>query len=103
RWLHYSYVHEMDLSDADDEVYITFYEKSDPPTVGKFCADLHSIISSAYNHFLYHKMLAPTYWGSIYTAVKQAAACWDIDLYAEFQAKMAYNETRAYRHGGKNL
>lgn len=26
-----------------------------------------------------------------------------IDLYAEYQRKMAYNRTRSYRHGGKRL
>ena len=29
------------------------------------------------------------------------AEAWDIDLEAALQEKMAYNETRAYRHGGK--
>lgn len=31
--------------------------------------------------------------------------CWrhDIDLGAEFECKLAYNRTRGYRHGGKNL
>lgn len=27
----------------------------------------------------------------------------DIDLYAEYERKMAYNETRTHRHGGRNL
>jgi NTP pyrophosphatase (non-canonical NTP hydrolase) len=30
-------------------------------------------------------------------------ARYGIDLHAEYERKMAYNETRAYRHGGKAL
>lgn len=31
------------------------------------------------------------------------AARWNIDLWAEFQKKMAYNWTRPYQHGGRTL
>ncbi len=41
--------------------------------------------------------------GSILTFLRQLAGHAGIDLYAETQRKMAYNETRPYRHGNKRL
>jgi hypothetical protein len=39
----------------------------------------------------------------VYQYLIQAAEHFGIDLRFEYQRKLAYNKTRAYRHGGKNM
>lgn len=36
-------------------------------------------------------------------ALRSVCVKWDVDLFEEFEAKMAYNHTRENRHGGKLL
>jgi hypothetical protein len=64
---------------------------------------LHDLISKASREALYSMKLAVELLGWVLSFLRQLAEEYGIDLDAEYERKMAFNRTRAYRHGGKAI
>lgn len=50
-----------------------------------------------------HKLIADAHLERVLVAVLAAAHKYDVDIYAEYERKLAFNRTRGHRHGGKRL
>ena len=108
------------------------WEPNPARTFGDVCALLHSEVSEALEEFrTYHDTIGhyetygeggpflwettsanygnskplgvPSEFADILIRLLHYAAAYGIDLEAEYEAKMAYNRSRPYRHGGKAL
>ena len=75
-----------------------------PPhfTFGERITALHNWVSNA-GQFDYDQEQWSGYLGIVVFDVERMAAHYGIDLDAAIEAKMEYNRTRSYRHGGKAL
>jgi NTP pyrophosphatase (non-canonical NTP hydrolase) len=62
---------------------------------------LHTLIASSSEAFYENDAWWYRKHARIVTFLLQLCAHYEIDLQAEYERKMAYNRTRAYRHGGK--
>lgn len=62
---------------------------------------LHTLIAKASEAFYENDAWWYRKFARIVTFLLQLCAHYEIDLQAEYERKMAYNRTRAYRHGGK--
>lgn len=98
RLLHYTKVHDIDL---DGPTY-TAYHFNDRSTFGHGISILHSFISTAFDTANNYKISRYAV-KDIYMVLRSLCDMYGVDLFAEYEAKMAYNHTRAYRHGGKLL
>jgi NTP pyrophosphatase (non-canonical NTP hydrolase) len=77
-----------------------------PGVVLNVLHDMISRFSIAYDSYLscpiYSEIkIFQRYYIRIFYYLEQAAENFGIDLMAEYQRKLEYNKTRAYRHGGK--
>ena len=86
-------------------LYVRTYEIGASPSFGDWITQLHSRSTDIWNGGLRHA------WGQIWQNpiglfvhdIERMAAYYGIDLDAAIEAKMEYNRTRPYRHGGKAL
>ena len=89
----------------DHDLYVRTYEIAASPSFGDWITQLHSRLTDIWNGGLQHA------WGVIWQNpiglfvhdTERMAAHYGIDLEAAIEAKMEYNRTRSYRHGGKAL
>ncbi len=87
------------------DLYVRTYEIGASPSFGDWITQLHSRSTDIWNGGLQHA------WGQIWQNpiglfvhdIERMAAHYGIDLDAAIAAKMGYNRTRSYRHGGKAL
>ena len=88
---HYDWALEVD----DDPCSVPFAN-----SFGSWVAELHYRVATAYATYP-----ANTSWclSRVVALVQEMAAHYGIDLDAAIEAKMEYNRTRPYRHGGKAL
>ena len=88
---HYDWALEVD----DDPCSVPFAN-----SFGSWVAELHYRVATAYATYP-----ANTSWclSRVVALVQEMAAHYGIDLDAAIEAKMEYNRTRSYRHGGKAL
>lgn len=72
---------------------------------GEAMALLHSEVSEAFEAYRSHGMEkgVGSEFADILIRLLDDCALFGVDLAAEYRAKMDYNWTRAYRHGGKSL
>lgn len=78
----------------------------DEATFGTTCAILHERISRLWYVTVYADGSPATMvdaLGRVFGALEAVAERWGVDLYAEYERKLAYNRTRGYRHGGRSL
>ena len=69
------------------------------PSFGDWVSELHWQVANAWNEHEYSIGAL----GDVVHTTERMAAHYGIDLDAAIEAKMAYNRTRPYRHGGKAL
>ncbi len=76
-------------------------------TFGDWIAAAHSYLGEAFDtHYLQPTALHPVtsmYLSYTINTIQRMAAHYGIDLDAAIAAKMEYNQSRPYRHGGKAL
>lgn len=110
--------HHKSLQQMADEVTAWTQRKGWDPdpnrTFGDECALIHSEVSEALEAYRDWKFNDPTVDGGKPEGVASEFAdilirllhysnCHGIDLEAEYERKMAYNESRPWRHGGRVL
>ena len=111
----------MDIAQTMQEVHETAVEKgwwTTERSVAEVLANIHAEVAEAWEDYRDGYPLAewvasaaqsilgkptgfPTELADILIRVFDAAAAWGIDLEGALRAKMEYNQTRPYRHGGK--
>lgn len=102
RWLHYAKKRGLYFSDLN--YYFTDIILETPyTTFGGWVAHLHNYTSRCYDEYAGRGIINGRAYTKILVALYQMAERFDINLEAEFKAKMEYNRTRSYRHGGKVL
>ena len=74
-----------------------------PETFGEWIADAHYFTVAAYICKRNDEKQCNWFLSRVIAHVQRMAAHYGIDLDAAIEAKMAYNRTRSYRHGGKAL
>lgn len=91
---------EVDWVDA--EKYASFGDAIDSlHNVISACSNAHSAYKEMSKDFL--KEVVSDNFQNILIELQVVCFFYQIDLLAEYEAKMEYNETRSHRHGGKNL
>lgn len=95
-------VGDSDVEYVDEERYENF---------GDAMSALHAEISNTYSAWKAYREMSLSFkkeiikdrFDTILMELQIICYWLKIDLYAEYEAKMKYNETREHRHGGKNL
>lgn len=91
--------------DAYDLLGHEIFDSMDTMPPGDLLSILHLSISAIYlstNEFAMVVNCKQSYDATLWT-IMRVSTCLGIDLFAEYEAKMKYNETREHRHGGKSL
>ena len=90
-----------DLSIAEEKKPFDYFEPS-VLTFGTWITMLHGWVADAFRHEGTEAVVEDCL-ATVVAGVQDMAAHYGIDLDAAIEAKMEYNRTREYRHGGKAL